>query len=285
MGLLKTYRPTTASKRHTAITDKSDLTKVTPEKSLTRKIKQRAGRNNTGRITVRHQQAGNKKLYRMIDFNRNKFDIEGTVKTIEYDPYRSANIALIAYADGEKRYILAPKGMVVGDKVMSGEKAEVRPGNAAPLKNLPSGIMVHNIELTRGKGGQLCRGAGVSAQIQGGSEGYVQLKMPSGEIRLVNENNYATIGEVGNEDHGNQKLGKAGRRRGLGWRPSVRGQVMHAKQHPHGGAEGKGQVGGQRKTIYGKRTDVKTRRNKKTTNKFIIKRKTTKRRPNVKKLS
>jgi len=281
---LKTFKPTTPTRRHTVIVDRSDLTKKKPEKSLLKTLKKRAGRNNTGKITVRHQQGGNKKRYRMIDFKRDKYDVPATIVSIEYDPNRSANIALLNYKDGEKRYILAPKGLIVGDKVFSGEKVEVRVGNSAPLKNIPSGLMVHNIELTRGKGGALCRGAGVSAQIQGGAEGYIQLKMPSGEIRLVNENNYATIGEVGNEDHSNQKLGKAGRKRGMGWRPSVRGMAMHAKQHPHGGGEGKGQVGGQSKDIWGNRRGIKTRKNKRT-NKFIIKRRTTRRRPNVKNLN
>jgi large subunit ribosomal protein L2 len=280
---LRKYKPTTSTRRHTEITDKSLLSTKKPEKKLTTSLRRSAGRNNTGRITVRHKQSGNKKQYRSIDFKRDKSGITATVVSIEYDPYRSANIALLNYVDGEKRYILAPNGIKVGDTVISDEKVEITAGNAAPLKNLPAGIFVHNIELTRGKGGQLCRGAGVSAQIQGGAEGYIQLKMPSGEIRLVKEDNYATIGEVGNLDHGNQKLGKAGRKRGLGWRPTVRGMAMHAKQHPHGGGEAKGQVGGKRKTIYGKKTDIKTRKIKRT-NRFIVKRKTSKRRPNVKTL-
>lgn len=281
---LKKYKPVTKTRRHTELVDKRHLSKVEPEKSLTINLKRRSGRNVTGHITVRHHQGGSKKAYRIIDFNRDRKGIPATIKTIEYDPYRSANIALLVYADGLKSYILAPKGMEVGAKVITDEKVEIKPGNVAPLKNLPSGIFVHNIELKRGNGGQLCRGAGVSAQIQGGAEGYIQLKMPSGEIRLVKEDNYATIGEVGNEDYVNQKLGKAGRKRGMGWRPEVRGMAMHAEQHPHGGGEAKGQVGGNRKTIYCKRTDKKTRKNKRT-NRFIIKRKTTKRRPNVKSLN
>lgn len=280
---LKKYKPTTPSLRQTELTDKSGLSNVKPEKSLTTSLKRCSGRNNTGRITVRHRQGGNKKLYRTIDFKRDKKGVAATIISIEYDPYRSANIALLSYVDGDKRYILAPEGLKVGDKIISDEKVEISVGNAAPLKNLPAGIFVHNVELNPGKGGQLCRGAGVSAQIQGGAEGYIQLKMPSGEIRLVKEDNYATIGEVGNGDNKNQKLGKAGRKRGMGWRPVTRGMAMHAKQHPHGGGEAKGQVGGKRKTIYGKKTDIKTRKIKRT-NRFIIKRKTSKTRPNVKTL-
>lgn len=281
---LKKYKPTTSSLRHTIITDKSGLSKVKPEKSLTRMKKRSAGRNNTGRITVRHRQGGNKRLHRQIDFKREKYGVPATVKTIEYDPNRSANIALLAYKDGEKRYILAPKGLEVGDMLMSGEKVAFKAGNFAPLKSLPAGIVVHNIELKKGMGGQLCRGAGTGAILQGGSEGYIQLKMPSGEIRLVHEDNYATIGEVGNESHGNQKLGKAGRKRGMGWRPSVRGMAMHAEQHPHGGGEAKGQIGGQSKDIWGNRRGVKTRKIKRT-NRFIVKRKTSKRRSHVKTLN
>lgn len=275
MGL-KTYKATTPTRRHTVLVDKSSLSKVEPEKSLVKTIQKKAGRNNTGRITVRHRQAGHKRLYRIIDYRRDKLNIPAHVKTIEYDPNRSANIALVVYKDGEKRYILSPQKLKIGDTIMTGEKVGIKPGNCTALKNIPTGMMVHNVELKKGAGGQLCRGAGAAAQLQGISGKYAQIKMPSGEIRLVNSENYATIGEVGNEEHLNRKLGKAGRKRGMGWRPSVRGMAMGASVHPHGGGEGKGQVGGQSKDIWGNRRGVRTRKNKRTA-RFILKRRIAKR--------
>lgn len=275
MGL-KTYKPTTPTRRHTVIVDKTKLSNIEPEKALVKKIQKKAGRNNMGRITVRHKQAGSKRLYRMVDYRRDKKNIPAKVKTIEYDPNRTANIALLVYTDGEKRYILAPRQLKIGDTVVTGEKVEIKSGNCTLLKKIPTGMMVHNIELRKGSGGQLCRGAGTAAQIQGISGKYAQLKMPSGEIRLVNSENYATIGEVGNEEYSNRKLGKAGRKRGMGWRPSVRGMAMGASVHPHGGGEGKGQVGGQSKDLWGNRRGLKTRKNKRT-NKFILKGRVTKR--------
>ena len=287
---IKTYKPTSPARRHVTLLDKRELGKNTPKKSLTKGKKTMSARNTYGRVTMRHKGGGVKRKYRQIDFKRDKFGINAVVETIEYDPNRTANIALLKYVDGERRYILAPKGLKVGDAVVSGKDVPVKPGNATEIKNIPVGLMVHNIEFTKGKGGQIARSAGNAVQIQGDDgKGNVQIKLTSGEIRLVHGENYATIGEVGNEDHANVKLGKAGRKRHLGIRPSVRGMAMHAKQHPHGAGEGKGQTGtsgGKRgpEDIYGHRIGKKTRRNKRT-NKYIIKRKTTRRRPKVKKLN
>lgn len=269
MGL-KIYKPTTPSLRGTVLLDNSKLTKKKPEDRLLKNVKYRAARGN-GRISVRHKGGRAKRMYRMVDFRRDKLNVEAEAIAIEYDPNRSANIALLKYKDGEKRYILSPKELKVGMSIVAGEDVPVRVGNATLLKNLPSGIRVHNIELQPGKGGQLCRSAGSSAMIMGGDKEYIQLKMQSGEIRLVHGNSYATIGEVGNIDHANVKLGKAGRSRHLGVRPTVRGQAMGAHDHPHGGGEAKHRVGGQRKTIYGHRTDVRTRKNKRS-NRFIVQR-------------
>ena len=280
---LKTHKPTTPSRRHTVLLDRKELTKKKPEKSLLAYVPYKAGRNK-GRVSVRHKGGRVKRMYRIIDFKRDKRDVQAVVEALEYDPYRSANIALLKYKDGERRYILAPGSLKVGQEVVSGDEAPIKIGNATKLDRIASGLKIHNIELKRGAGGQLCRSAGNSAQVMGGDKGYVQLRMPSGEIRLVSGNCYATIGEVGNIDHSNVKLGKAGRKRYKGIRPTVRGQVMGANDHPHGGGEAKHRVGGQRKNIYGKRTDVKTRKNKRT-NRLIVKRKTTKRRKFVKKLS
>jgi large subunit ribosomal protein L2 len=287
---LRKYNPTTASKRNTVLVDKRPLGKNKPLKSLTKGKKATSARNNRGRITMRHRGGGVKRTLRLIDFKREKMNVPAKVASVEYDPNRSANIALLSYADGEKRYIIAPKGLEVGQEVVTGDEVSIKTGNVTQLKKIPVGMMVHNIELTKGRGGQLIRSAGVGAQIQGeDGKGNVQLKMPSGEIRLVHGDNYATIGQVGNEDHTNIKLGKAGRKRHLGIRPTVRGMAMHAEGHPHGGGEGKGQVGmsgGKRgpEDIYGHRIGKKTRRNKRT-NMFIIKRRTTKRNPKVKKLN
>lgn len=280
---LKTFKPKTPSLRHTVLVSNKKLSKKKAQKKLLKNVKYKAGRSK-GRITVRHKGGRVKRLYRIIDFKRDKRDNPARVEAIEYDPNRSANIALLKYKDGERRYILSPIGLKVGAEVLAGEDIPLKLGNALPLKKISSGLKVHNIELRKNEGGKLCRSSGSSALVMGGDKGYIQLRMQSGEIRLVHGNCYATIGEVGNIDHANVKLGKAGRKRRKGIRPTVRGQVMGAHEHPHGGGEAKHRVGGQRKTVYGKRTDVKTRKNKRT-NKFIIKRRTTKRRSEVKKMN
>jgi large subunit ribosomal protein L2 len=269
---IKTYKPTTPTRRHTVLIKTAGLEKGRRFKSLVKNVQYKAARNK-GRITVRHKGGREKRLYRIIDFKRDKINVSGIVERIEYDPNRTSNIALIKYKDGERRYILAPNGLIVGNKIVAGEEVPFKVGNATLLKKIPGGMKVHNIELHKGSGGQLCRSAGNSALIMGGDKDYIQLRMPSGEIRLVHGENYATIGEIGNAEHANVKLGKAGRKRHMGVRPGVRGQVMGANDHPHGGGEAKHRVGGQRKTIYGKRTDVKTRKNKRT-NRFIIKTRT-----------
>jgi len=280
MGL-KTFKPTTPSLRGTVLTDNSSLSKKKPEKRLTKNIPYKAGRNK-GRISVRHKGGREKRLYRKIDFKRDKRDIPAIVEAIEYDPNRSANIALLKYSDGERRYIIAPKGLRVGAEINAGSDVPFKVGNATMLKNFPSGTKVHCIELHKGHGGTFCRSAGNAATVMGGDDQFIQLRLPSGEIRLVHSENYATIGEVGNSDHSNVKLGKAGRKRRKGIRPTVRGQAMGANDHPHGGGESKHKVGGQRKDIYGHRTDKKTRKNKRT-NRMIIRRRTSKRRKEVRK--
>jgi large subunit ribosomal protein L2 len=283
---VKDYKPTTSTKRHTHLEDRSHLSKKKPEKSLTYGKRKKAGRNSSGRITVRRRGGGVKRKIRKIDHKKDKYDVPGEVEALEFDPNISANIALIKYADGERRYIIAPRGLEVGQKIISSEKCEPQVGNTMMLKHIPTGTPVHDVELTLGKGGQLGRAAGSAIHVQGmdTSGKHVQLKMPSGEIRLVNAKCYATIGQVGNEEHMNVKLGKAGRKRRLGRRPSVRGTAMHPAQHPHGGGEGKSQDGvgyGGKKDIYGNRVGTRTRKNKKT-NKYIVKRRKTKRRPNSK---
>ena len=284
--MLKKFKPTTPTRRHTVLLDTSNLNRPKKNKKLMKTLKGPTGKNFSGRITVRHKGGRQKRYYRIIDFKRDKYDIPAVVESIEYDPNRSANIALLKYADGERRYILAVKGMKVGQTVLSGEKnIPIVPGNAMPLKNIPSGMFVHNIELNKGQGGKLGRSAGVAIQIQGGDKHYVQLKMPSGEIRLVREENFATIGEVSNEDHQHIKLGSAGRKRRLGIRPTVRG-VAQSSKHPHGGGQGKSGrhgPGGPTKTYTGKKQGAKTRR-RKYTDKYIIKRRTSKRRPHAKKM-
>jgi len=270
---IKTYKPTTNGRRKMSTLDNSELTNKKPEKSLTVTLKKTGGRNNQGRITVRHHGGGAKRKYRIIDFKRNKFDIAGTVSAIEYDPNRSANIALINYADGEKRYILAPKGLKVGDKVMSGEKADIKVGNALPLSNIPVGTNVHNIELRPGKGGELARSAGASAQILGREDKYVMIRLASGEVRKVLGTCLATVGEVGNEDYELVKLGKAGRKGHLGIKPTVRGSVMNPNDHPHGGGEGRAPIG--RKgpvTPWGKPALGYKTRKKKASDKLIVRR-------------
>jgi large subunit ribosomal protein L2 len=256
-----------------------DITKSKPEQSLTSPRKQRAGRNVHGRITVRHRGGGHRRRLRKVDFKREKHGIPAKVAAIEYDPNRSARLALLHYADGEKRYIVAPLDLKVGDRVMSGPDAEIRPGNSLPLDRIPLGTVVHNIELKEGKGGQMARSAGASAQLLGKEGAYAALRLPSGEVRRVRQGCYATIGEVGNPDHGNIKIGKAGRKRYLGIRPTVRGSAMSPRDHPHGGGEGKQPIGlPGPKSPWGKPTlGKKTRRNK-TTDKHIIRRRSKRRR-------
>jgi len=236
---MKTFRPYTPSRRFITVEDFSDITKKTPEKSLLAPIKKTGGRNNTGQIMVRHQGGGHKRMYRLVDFKRDKFGIPAKVAAIEYDPNRSARLALLFYKDGEKRYILQPAGLKVGDVIVSGPDAEIRTGNALPLANIPDGTFVHNIELIPGKGGQMVRSAGGSAQIMAREGGYAQIKLPSGEIRIVPDQCYATVGQVGNTEHENRILGNAGRSRHLGIRPTVRGTAMNSVDHPHGGGRGR----------------------------------------------
>lgn len=286
---IKVYKPTTQTRRHTVLVNyRKDLTKRKPEKSLTLRLKNRAGRSY-GKVSVRHKGGRSGRQYRVIDFKRSKRDIPARVESIEYDPYRSAFIALVLYKDGERAYIIHPEGLRVGDEIVAGDEVETKVGNATMVKNIPSGTFVHNIELHPGKGAKMVRAAGQAAQIQGGDKGYIQLKMPSGEIRLVLGENYATIGRVGNVDHSNVKYGKAGRKRKMGIRPTVRGMAMAGNQHPHGGGESKGVMGGRAakggKDIWGHRKGVKTRKKKKRTNRYIIQRKISKSRPKVKKIN
>ena len=271
---IKVYNPTTNARRGMSVTDYSELSKVAPEKSLLRPLKKNSGRNNYGRITVRHHGGGNRRKYRVIDFKRTKFDVEATVKTLEYDPNRSAHIALIEYADGVKSYILAPVGLKVGDKIEAGPNADIKPGNALPLTNIPVGTFIHNVELYPGKGGQLARAAGNAAQLMAKEGVYALLRLPSGELRNVPVNCMATVGQVGNTDHENVKIGKAGRTRHLGIRPTVRGSVMNPNDHPHGGGEGKSPIGRPGPvTPWGKPAlGYKTRKKKKQSNKLIVKR-------------
>jgi len=272
MGI-KTYKPITPGMRTWQSLDFSELTKgVRPEKSLTRGRKERAGRDNFGRISVRHKGGGHKRLYRLIDFKRNKIGVSGKVASIEYDPNRSANIALIHYTDGEKRYIIAPQGLVVNAKVLSGPTAPIEPGNALPLENIPLGFTVHNVELSLGKGGQIVRSAGTGALVAAKDGDYVTLKLPSGEMRMVFKKCYATVGTVGNGDHMNVVIGKAGRNRWLGIRPTVRGMAMNPVDHPHGGGEGKSK-GKHPVTPWGQPTKgFKTRKKNKPSSRFIVSR-------------
>lgn len=270
---IKVYKPTSAGRRGMTGYTFEEITKSKPERSLTEPIRRTGGRNNKGRITVRHRGGGHKRRYRIIDFKRNKVDSVANVIAIEYDPNRSARIALVEYEDGERRYIIAPLGVTVGAKIASGELAELRPGHAMQLKNIPVGTVIHNIELRPGKGGQLARSAGTSAQLVAKEGNYVTLRLPSGEMRKILETCTATIGQVGNAEHGNVKIGKAGRARWLGWRPSVRGSAMDPSSHPHGGGEGRTGVGMPApKTPWGKPAlGVRTRRNKRTDD-FIVRR-------------
>jgi large subunit ribosomal protein L2 len=276
---VKTFKPTTPTLRFTKLLDNSMLSSEHGPKNLSLPKKKNSGRNNTGKITVRHRGGGFKRRIRIVDFKRDKFDIQAKVEDLFFDPNRSANLALLAYVDGEKRYIIATKGMKPGDTVISGEKTDVLPGYAMKIKNIPSGTMVNSVELQPGKGAKIARSAGNMVMVQGvdASGKYIQVKMPSGEIRLINGDCMATIGVIGNEDRVHVSLGKAGRKRNLGWRPEVRGVVMHPAQHPHGGGEGKGVIG-KAKDIYGHRLDRKTRRNSRT-QKFILKKRPVKQRP------
>ncbi len=270
---IKVYKPTSAGRRGMSVSTFEEITRSTPERSLLRPLREKAGRNNQGRVTVRHQGGGHKRMYRLIDFRRDKHGIPAKVSSIEYDPNRSARIALLTYADGEKRYIIAPVGLKVGAKVMSGPEAEVRVGNALPLRNIPLGTVVHNVELQPGKGGQMARSAGVGAQLLAKEGDYAQLRLPSGEVRRVLMVCLATIGQVGNVDHANLNLGKAGRKRWLGIRPTVRGTAQDPNSHPHGGGEGRSSVGMPGpKTPWGKPAlGYKTRKNKRT-EQFIVRR-------------
>ena len=271
---IRSFKPTTPSRRHMTVTDYRELSKVKPEKSLLEKVKNTAGRNSYGRITVRHQGGGNKIKYRVIDFKRDKVDMPATVKTLEYDPNRSAHIALLQYEDGEKRYILAPNGLKVGDVVYSGPSADIKPGNCLPIANIPLGTVIHNIELYPGRGGQLCRSAGTAAQLMAKEGASAQVRLPSGEVRYIKMGCRATIGQVGNLDHENVQLGKAGRKRHMGVRPSVRGSVMNPNDHPHGGGEGKSPVGRPGPVSpWGKPTlGYKTRKKNHRTDKQIVRR-------------
>lgn len=271
---LKSYKPTTAARRQMTSTDFSGLSKVAPEKSLLEPLKKHSGRNSYGRITVRHRGGGNRRKYRVIDFKRDKTGIPATVLTLEYDPNRSAHIALLEYADGEKRYIIAPNGLKVGSTIVSGPEADIIPGNALPLVNIPLGTFIHNVELYPGKGAQLARGAGVQAQLMAKEGVYALIRLPSGELRNVPLGCMATIGQVGNIEHENISVGKAGRKRHMGWRPTVRGSVMNPNDHPHGGGEGRSPIGRPGPvTPWGKPTlGYKTRKTHKSSDQFIVKR-------------
>ncbi|MDH4136180.1 MAG: 50S ribosomal protein L2 [Anaerolineae bacterium] len=276
---IKTYKPTSPGRRGMSVSTFEEITKTKPEKSLLAPLRKKAGRNVRGKITVRHRGGGHKRRYRLIDLERDKFGIPARVTSIEYDPNRSARIALLTYTDGEKRYIIAPLGLMVGNALMSGPEAEIRVGNALPLANIPVGTVIHNIELQQGRGGQLVRSAGTSAQLMAKEGKYAHVRLPSGEVRLIHQQCMATIGQVGNTDHGNISLGKAGRKRHRGWRPTVRGSAMSPRDHPHGGGEGKAPIGmPSPKTPWGKPTlGKKTRRNK-ATDKWIVRRRGKKRR-------
>lgn len=271
---IKLYKPTTNARRNMSVTDYSGLSKVAPEKSLLAPLNKKSGRNSYGRITVRHRGGGNRRKYRIIDFKRQKFDVSGTVKTLEYDPNRSAFIALVEYEDGEKNYIVAPNGLKVGDTVVASESADIKPGNALPLNNIPTGTFIHNVELYPGRGAQLARSAGNQAQLMAKENGMALLRLPSGELRNVPINCMATIGQVSNIDHENVKIGKAGRKRNMGWRPTVRGSVMNPNDHPHGGGEGKAPVGRKApSTPWGKPAlGLKTRNKKAKSDKLIVRR-------------
>jgi large subunit ribosomal protein L2 len=268
---VKVYKPKTPGTRHKTSYTFEEITKTSPERSLIVPLKKRSGRNMYGRITVRHRGGAHKRHIRLVDYKRDKLEIPATVAAIEYDPNRTARLALLHYADGEKRYIVAPVGLMVGDQVMSGEVADIRTGNSMPLSNIPVGTTIHNIELQPGKGGQMVRSAGTSAQLLAKEGKYAHVRLPSGEVRLVLQNCRASIGQVGNVDHANIKLGKAGRKRHMGWRPSVRGSAMSPRDHPHGGGEGRSPIGMPGpKSPWGKPTLGKKTRHNKRTDKYIV---------------
>lgn len=271
---IKKYKPTSPARRFMSVLSYEEITKKSPEKALTSDLRSQAGRNAQGKITVRHRGGGVRRQYRIIDFKRDRDGIPATVASIEYDPNRSANIALLNYADGAKRYILAPLGLNVGDKILSGVGADIKVGNALPISDIPVGTMIHNLELLPGKGGQLCRSAGAAAQLMAKEGRYAQVRLPSGEVRMLAMNCKATIGQVGNLEHENVSIGKAGRKRHMGWRPSVRGVVMNPVDHPHGGGEGKSPVGmPSPMSPWGKPTmGRKTRKHKNPSDKYIVKR-------------
>ena len=269
---IRKYKPTSPGRRSMSVSTFEEITKKEPEKSLIEPLKKHAGRNNRGRITTRHRGGGAKRFYRLVDFKRNKLGVPARVAAIEYDPNRSARIALLFYVDGEKRYMLAPLGLKVGDTVVAGPEAPIRVGNALPLRSIPTGTQIHNIELYRGKGGQMVRSAGTAAQLMAKSGDYAQVRMPSGEVRLVHLECMATLGQVGNVDHENIEIGKAGRSRHMGRRPTVRGSVMNPRDHPHGGGEGTAPIGGKRKTKWGKPAQGKRTRNNKRTDTMIVRR-------------
>ncbi len=269
MGVRR-IKPTTAGQRYVILNDFAELTTDKPEKSLVIQLKNHAGRNNTGRITCQHKGSGNKNAYRIVDFKRNKHNIPAIVKSVEYDPNRNVRISLVVYADGEKRYILSPNGIKVGDTVTSGPESEIRSGNALPLENIPLGTMVHNIELVSKKGGQMVRSAGGGAQLMAKEGDYVTLKLPSSEMRMVRKECYATIGILGNLDHKNMRIGKAGRNRWKGIKPTVRGSAKNPVDHPHGGGEGKCPIGGQPKTPWGKPALGYKTRKRKASDKLIV---------------
>ncbi|MEE8162897.1 MAG: 50S ribosomal protein L2 [Anaerolineae bacterium] len=276
---IKTYKPTSPGRRGMSGYDFEEITRTEPERSLLAPLHKKAGRNVRGKITVRHRGGGHKRRYRIIDFKREKIGIAARVDSIEYDPNRSARIALLVYADGEKRYVIAPLGLQVGDILMSGPEAEIRVGNALPIANIPVGTLIHNIELKQGKGGQLVRSAGCSAQLLAKEGKYAHVRLPSEEVRLVHQACMATIGQIGNTEHGNIRLGKAGRKRWMGWRPSVRGSAMDPKAHPHGGGEGRSPIGmPSPKSPWGKPTLGKKTRKRKDTNKWIVRPRSKKRR-------
>lgn len=271
---IKKYNPTSPARRFMTVSAFEEITKTAPERSLLEPLKKNAGRNSYGKITIRHRGGGNRRKYRVIDFKRDKFDVVATVASIEYDPNRSANIALLEYADGDKRYIIAPLGLKVGDKVVSSVSADIKPGNAMKIESIPVGTLVHNVELYPGRGAQLIRSAGAFGQLMAKDGGYAQIRMPSGEVRMIRLDCMATIGQVGNIDYENIKIGKAGRKRHMGWRPTVRGSVMNPCDHPHGGGEGKSPIGRPSPvTPWGKPAlGLKTRKTKSKSNKFIVKR-------------
>ena len=275
---IRVYKPTSPARRFMSVLTFEEITKKTPERSLVTDLRHKSGRNHHGKITVRHQGGGARRKYRIIDFKRNKDGIPATVKAIEYDPNRTCFIALLYYADGEKRYILAPLGLKVGDTVMSGPEADIKPGNCLPIQNIPLGTLIHNVEIKVGAGGQMVRSAGTAAQVMAKEGAYAQVRLPSGEVRKVSMNARATVGQVGNTDHSNVRIGKAGRSRHLGIRPTVRGVVMNPCDHPHGGGEGRSPVGMPAPmSPWGKKTQgVKTRKHRKYSDKLIVSRKSKK---------